>query len=180
MRMNIWTLFVGAFFILLGTSIILKSFGINIPFFRFAFAALVIFIGVKILFPGKGGNFCGTVVGTATGRETIFGESKIEGNGISGDYSVVFGANKMDLTKIDVKEKTVTVKVDAVFGGSEVKVDTNMPLKITASAVFGGVTLPNGNAAAFGTNVYQSASYKEGSPHLHIEANAVFGGIEIK
>lgn len=180
MKMNIWTLFVGAFFVLLGTSIILKGFGINIPFFRFAFAALVIFIGVKIIFPGAGGSFCGGVISSTTGKETMFAESKIGGTDVAGTYSVVFGANKMDLTKVEIKDKTVTVKIDVVFGGSEVKVDTNMPLKIVASAVFGGVTLPNGNAAAFGTNVYQSQSYKEGAPHLLIEANSVFGGIEIK
>jgi hypothetical protein len=173
MKMNIWTLFVGAFFVLLGTSIILKAFGLNIPFFRFAFAALVIFIGVKILFPGQTGSFCGGIAAGSTGRETMFSESKIEGNAVSGTYSVVFGSNKMDLSKVEIKDKTVTVKIDVVFGGSEVKVDTAMPLRIVASAVFGGVSLPNGNAAAFGTNTYQSQSYKEGEPHLLI-------GIEIK
>lgn len=179
MKMNLWTLFVGAFFILLGTSIVLKAFGLNVPFFRIAFAALIIFIGIKILLPGKTGTWCGNITST-TGRETMFGESKIEGPEISGEYSVVFGANKMDLTKVELKNKTITIKIDVVFGGAEVKIDTVKPVRIVASAVFGGVTLPNGNAAAFGTNIYQSQSYKEGSPHILIEANSVFGGIEIK
>ena len=179
MKMNLWTLFAGAFFVLMGTSIILKSFGINIPFFRFAFAALVIFIGIRILIPGKAGSCC-SGISSATGRETMFAESTIEGPEISGEYSVIFGANKMDLTKVELKDQTVKIKIDVVFGGAEVKLDTTKPVKIVASAVFGGVTLPNGNAAAFGTNIYQSQSYKEGSPHILIEANSVFGGIEIK
>jgi hypothetical protein len=179
MKMNIWTLFVGGFFIVLGADIILKSFGINIHFFRFAFAALVIFIGIRILIPGKGGMCCGNVTST-TGRETMFAESRIDGSDIAGEYSVIFGANKMDLTKVEVKGQTVKIKIDVVFGGAEVKLDTAKPIRIVASAVFGGVTLPNGNAAAFGTNIYQSPSYKEGSPHILIEANSVFGGIEIK
>ena len=119
-------------------------------------------------------------IASTTGRETMFAESRIDGAEISGEYSVIFGANKMDLTKVDVKDKTVKIKIDSVFGGSEVKIDTAKPVRIVASAVFGGVTLPNGNAAAFGTNTYQSASYKEGSPYILIEANAVFGGIDIK
>lgn len=178
--MSIWTLFVGSFIVLLGISIILKGFGINIPFFRFAFAALIIFIGVRILIPGKSGNYVNMGINSTMGRETMFAESKIEGSDISGEYSVVFGANNMDLTKVELKDQTVRIKLDVIFGGAEVKIDTSKPVRIVASAVFGGVSLPNGNAAAFGTNIYQSQTYKEGSPHILIEANSVFGGIEIK
>jgi len=179
MKMNIWTLFAGCFIVLVGVSIILKGVGINIHFFRFAFAALIIFIGIRMIFPGRSWNNCGNVR-SATGRETMFAESNIRGADVSGEYSVVFGSNKMDLTKVEVKDQPVRVKLDVVFGGAEVKVDTTKPVRIVASAVFGGITLPNGNSAAFGTNIYQSPSYKEGSPHLLIEANSVFGGIEIK
>jgi hypothetical protein len=179
MKMNIWTLFSGCFIVLVGVSIILRGFGINIHFFRFAFAALIIFIGIRMIFPGKPWNCSGNISST-TGRETMFAESNISGADLSGEYSVIFGANKMDLTRVEVKDQTVKIKIDVVFGGAEVKVDTLKPIRIVASAVFGGVTLPNGNAAAFGTNIYQSQSYKEGSPHILIEANSVFGGIEIK
>jgi hypothetical protein len=178
MKMHLWTLFWGAFFILLGISIVLKAFGLYVPFFRIAFAVLIIFIGIRILFPGALGRCCDFKA--TTGRDTMFGESRIEGQEVSGDYNVVFGSNKMDLTKIEVKDQTVRIKIDVVFGGAEIKLDTSKPVRIVGSAAFGGITLPNGNAAAFGTSVYQSPSYKEGAPHILIEANSVFGGIEIK
>ncbi len=177
--MNTWTLIVGAFLVLMGTSIILKGFGINIPFFRFAFAALVIFIGIRILFPGKSVTCCGGPIQT-TGRETMFAESRLEGTDMAGEYSVIFGSSKMDLTKVEIKDKPVSIKLDVVFGGSEIKIDASKPVKISASAVFGGVSLPNGSAAAFGSSAYSTPSYKEGSPAIELEVNAVFGGVEIR
>ncbi len=177
MKMHFWAIVWGSFFVLLGISIILKAFGINFPFFRLAVACLIIFIGLKILLPGKFGGF---VPPQQTGRETMFAESVIAGPDVKGEYSVVFGSSKIDLTGIELKDETVRVKVDAIFAGSEVKIDRKQPVKITAAAVFGGVNMPNGTAAAFGTSTYTSDSYKEGQPHIAIDANAVFGGIDIR
>lgn len=176
--MHFWTAIWGSFFVLLGLSMILKSFGFNFPFFRLAVACLIIFIGLKILLPGKFGGFVPPQ--GQTGRETMFAESVIAGADVKGDYSVVFGSSKMDLTGIELKDETVKIKVDTIFAGSEIKIDTKKPVKITASAVFGGISMPNGAAAAFGTGVYNSDSYKEGQPHILIEVNAVFGGVEIR
>lgn len=179
MKMHIWTLFVGLFFVLWGASMIMRAFGITFPLGKIAMAALFIFIGISILFPGKfTKGCCGSF--SQSGRETMFSENNVSGKDVSGQYSTVFGSNKLDLTQIELKEEIVRIKVDVVFGGAEIKIDQAKPVKIIASSAFGGVSLPNGNAAAFGTNVYQTASYKEGEPHILIYANAVFGGIEIK
>ena len=175
--MHFWGIVWGSFFVLLGLSIILKAFGINFPFFRLAVACLIIFIGLKILLPGKFGGF---VPPQQTGRETMFAESVISGADVKGDYNVVFGSNKMDLTGIELKDETVKIKLDTVFAGAEVKIDPKKPVRITATAVFGGVSMPNGAAAAFGTGTYTTESYKEGQPHIAIEVNAVFGGVEIR
>lgn len=175
--MHFWTAIWGSFFVLLGLSMILKAFGVNFPFFRLAVACLIIFIGLKILLPGKFGGFTPP---QQTGRETMFAESVLSGPDVKGEYSVVFGSSKMDLTGIELKDETVKIKLDTVFAGSEIKIDTKKPVKITATAVFGGVSLPNGAAAAFGTGVYTSDTYKEGQPHIQIEVNAVFGGVEIR
>ena len=178
MRMHIWSLFVGLFFVCWGASMILRAFGIYFPLGKIAFAALFIFIGIPILFPGRFMKHCCGGV-SQSGKDTMFSENYISGKDISGQYTV-FGSNKLDLTQVELKGETIKIKIDVVFGGAEVKIDQAKPVRIIASSAFGGVSLPNGNAAAFGTNIYQTPSYKEDAPHILIEANAVFGGIEIK
>ncbi|PKL91995.1 MAG: hypothetical protein CVV21_04420 [Candidatus Goldiibacteriota bacterium HGW-Goldbacteria-1] len=175
MKMHVWSLFWGVFFILIGISIMLKAFGIILPLFRILFAAFVIFVGISILFPGVFKKCCGI---SQTGRETMFSESTIEGNNISGEYSTIFGASNIDLTKVE--PGGARIELNAVFGGVKVKIDKAKPYKIKGNAAFGGVMLPNGNTAAFGTTIYVTDSYKEGSPAIEVEANAVFGGIEIR
>ena len=180
--MHLWPLFWGCFFILIGINIILRTFfNINIPFFRVAFAVLVIFIGIAIMFPGVGEKFIQRGVNGVyiDERTTMFGEATIEGDRVKGEHSVIFGSLNLDLTKVEIKEN-VRIKIDTVFGGTEIKIDPSKPVRISGSAAFGGIVLPNGNSAAFGSTIYQSDSYKEGSPAILLEANAVFGGIEIK
>jgi predicted membrane protein len=179
MKMHIWGIFWGVLFILIGLNIILRTFfNINVPFFRIAFALLVIFIGVKIMFPSNWSNTQWRTI--ADERTTMFSEQVFSGEKVPSEHSVVFGSAKIDLTKIDVSKNTVKIKVDTVFGGTEIKIDPLKPVKITASAAFGGVQLPNGNAAAFGTSIYQSDSFKDGEPALLVEVSAVFGGVDIK
>jgi predicted membrane protein len=178
--MHLWPLFWGVFFILIGINIILKTFfNFSIPFFRVAFALLIIFIGIKIMFPSvcTGGWKTSPAVDEKT---TVFGEQAISGDKAEGEHSVVFGSVRLDLTKVDVSKETVNVKVDAVFGGAGIRIDPAMPVKIIGSAVFGGILMPNGNSSVFGTTYYQSESYKDGQPHLEMTVNAVFGGVEIK
>ena len=180
--MHLWPLFWGCFFIMIGINIILRTFfNINIPFFRVAFAVLVIFVGIAIIFPGIGEKFTPRGVNGAyiDERTTMFGEAVIEGDKVKGEHSVVFGSLKLDLSKVEIKEK-IKIKIDTVFGGTEIKIDPAKPIRITGSAAFGGIVLPNGNSAAFGSTIYQSDSYKEGAPALLLDVNAVFGGVEIK
>jgi predicted membrane protein len=177
MKMQVWAMFWGIFIILIGLSIVLKAFGINFPFFKFAFGALVIFIGISIIFPGTIKKCCGSI---KTEREVIFGETVVEGSAVSGDYSAVFGSIKVDLTKVELKDKNIGIKINAVFAGAEVKVDPSMPIRIKGASAFGAVIMPNGNTAAFGESVYVTDSFKEDKPYVDIEASTVFGGIEIR
>lgn len=182
MKMHLWPLFWGCFFVLIGINIILRTFfNINIPLFRVAFALLVIFIGVRIMFPGIGGKWMmpDNAASYSNDRTTMFGEATIEGDKLKGEHSVIFGSLKLDLSKVEIKEN-VKVKIDTVFGGTEIKIDPAKPVKITGNAAFGGIVLPNGNSAAFGSTTYQTDSYKDGAPALLIDVSAVFGGVEIK
>ena len=179
MKMSLWTIVFGTFFILLGLSIFLKTFGVDLPIFRIAMALLVIGIGIKILLPGK--SFLGWCqVSSQTGRETVFAESKLSGPDVGGDYKVVFGSNELDLTQVVIGDKTHNIRVHVVFGGSKIKIDRRMPIRITGNTAFGGIQLPNGNSVAFGRIDYTTDSFKAEAPHLAIDVDVVFGGIEIE
>jgi predicted membrane protein len=177
MKMNWFSLFVGVFFVLLGLGMILRIFGIDLHLTRVAFALFIIYLGVRILVPGhfkrrRQSESASTVVfSSASAAKTDSGPT---------DYSAVFGSQKIDLTRVDLSSGDVRVSIRAAFGGAEVTLDPKMPVKITADAAFAGIELPEGSAAALGTQVYKSPSYKDGSPALLIDASAAFGGIEFK
>jgi hypothetical protein len=179
MKMSLWTVLWGSFFILIGLNIFLKAFGVDLPIFRVLVALLIIWLGISILLPGKRVlGWCH--INSHTGRETVFAESKLQGEELSGDYSVVFGSTEMDLTAVPLQEKTKDIHVNVVFGQSKIKIDKSRPLRVTGHAAFGGISTPGGGSTAFGTVNYATESYKEGEPHLALDVNAVFGNIEIE
>ena len=169
-------LFWGIILILIGLGIvILVLLHIDIPIFKIVIALFFVFIGLRILF-GHSENWR-----HREGRnDIIFSESRITGNPESEEYNVIFGKGIFDFRDIDLSEGTVHVKINTIFGGSEILVDHNTPVKIKSDAVFGGAKLPEGTAAAFGNNEYVSDNFNENSNYLYIKADVVFGGVDIK
>jgi predicted membrane protein len=176
MKMHVWPIFFGVFFILLGLNMILRSFfHFDFPVFKVAVGLLIIFIGIKVMFPEKYHNGLNA---KSDGRTTMFAQQEPGGNSVPLEHSVVFGSAKIDLTKLDIKEN-VAVKVDTVFGSTAITIDPSKPLKISGSAVFGGIQTPDGNSTAFGNIEYQTDSFREGEPYILLRVNTVFGGTEI-
>ena len=91
----------------------------------------------------------------------------------------MFGKVVVDLRNVELKEKITRVRVNAVFGGAEVILDRNIPVRINAETVFGGVHLPEDVAGAFGSASYQSKNFDENKSYLLIEGSSAFGGIRI-
>ena len=179
MKMSWFNVLAGLFFILMGLGMLLRVFGINIHLTRVAFALFIIFLGVKMLFPKPFGR--GSESGSGDANSAVFSDSSVEHKDASpAQYSVAFGSQKIDLTKVDLSKGDVKIGVNAAFGSAEVTLDPKTPVKIVGSSAFGSMQLPGGNSAVFGTHTYRSAAYKEGAPALLIEANVAFGGVEIK
>jgi predicted membrane protein len=164
----------GTFFIILGISIILKhTLNIDIPIVRLFFAFLLIYIGVKII---TGGFF----KDKKTGPNVVFEEAQVDVTDKSNEYNVIFGKGVIDLTDVAVKDKDVAIEANTVFGDSVIRIKSDVPTLIKASAAFAGARLPDGNTAAFGTYVYKNKSFKEGQPCLKVRANVVFGGLQVE
>jgi len=170
-------LLVGVLIILFGLGIIINVvFHVNIPIGKILVGLFLIYIGLRIIL----GGWLPSHIGHWRSGDAVFNNRLYHGlPSDSNEYNAVFGKAMVDLRGIELKEKITRVKVTAVFGGSEVILDNNMPVRIKAEAVFGGVQLPENVAGGFGSASYQSQNFDENKNYLLIEASSVFGGIQI-
>ncbi len=164
--------FWGAVLVIFGISILLKAvLHIDIPVFRILVGLIIIYFGLKVITGWHG---------FSSSNSAVFSNVEISSReSIKGDYSVVFGKGVIDLSGADIKDNTVTARVDTVFSDTTVFVDKNMPIKIQAESVFSGVKMPDGNEVSMGNLTYRSPSYKDGANCLKIKADTVFGSLKI-
>ena len=167
--------FWGLVLILIGLAIIFRIvFDVNL--IRIIIAVLIILFGIRILIgknwmPERSQNEHDTFFSDRTYNEIP--EDKTE-------YNVIFGKSVYDFTRHDSTiREPVKIKINVIFGAAVIKINPDMPVRIKSDAVFGGSKMPDGNTVAFGSINYTTRSFTENTPHLHIESNVVFGGIEI-
>jgi len=170
--------FIGVILILIGCSVIIKIiFKIEFPVFRILFALFLIYLGVKMLIGKDWFHHSININNDAVFKEQHFGSSINENQ----EFNVVFGKGVVDLSDVDFKDdKTLTVQVHTVFGGSEILLNREIPVRITLNSAFAGSVLPNGNTAVFGTSTFSSDSLNTSKPYLDLRIDAVFGGAEIR
>ncbi len=176
MRMGMG-LFIGVLIILFGLSIIINViFHTHIPIFKILFGLILIYIGLRFIL----GNWFSFPACHWNSGDAVFNHRTYQGlSGDKNEYNAVFGKAVVDLRGIELKEKITRIKVNAVFGGVEVILDKNTPVRIKADVAFGGVQMPENVAGAFGSANYQSKNFDENKNYLLIEAASVFGGMTI-
>jgi predicted membrane protein len=170
-------MFIGAFFLLLGLSIILKAvFKIDLPVFRVLLALFLIWLGVKLLFNTGEHPFAWKAEPFKDKHTAVFTEGDFRWNS-NGEkhsaYSVVFGDAKVDLTEAAGPDP---VDVSTVFGNMDVFLDAKKLTLVRANSVFGEISMPDGQTVNFGSMQARSPD-QSGEPKLKIHAHCVFGGI---
>jgi hypothetical protein len=171
------SIFWGIILILIGLSLILKVvFHVDFPFFKFLFAFFLIYLGIRI-FIGK--DF--RVFSDAGDEQTVvFSQRTITQVESGKEYNVIFGNGIFDLRNFEYsRDEEVNIKMNTIFGNTEVLINDSIPLEIKAHTVFAGCKMPDGNTTAFGESEYNSMGYHQ-PPNLRIEANTVFGGFQVK
>ncbi len=170
------TLFWGIVIVLIGLLIIIKyAFNIDYPIHKIFIGFIVIMLGIKIMI-GRGDK-------GSHGKKSdvIFGERNYDHfNKKTKEYNVVFGKGNYDFSTMTMDELPAHLKISTVFGGSEIFLSKHIPVRIKIDAAFAGAKLPDNSSAVFGTTYFESNNFKEDEPHLYIEADAVFSGLEIK
>ena len=166
-------IFWGMVVILVGLIIIINViFHTHIPIFSILFGLFFVWLGIKVL------------IGTNRPhrpQQAIFEEKKIETDSSSSKYDIVFGKGVIDLTGYKIKEGGSRVEINTVFGSSEIKIDSAMPVKIRASSAFGSARMPDKSMVGFGENTYRSEVLKQTDTknYLLIELHVVFGSAEV-
>ncbi len=168
--------FWGVIVLLIGLSIILGAFfKINFPFFRVVISLILIYFGFQMLigaFTNRGSWGSNDSVAVFSGAQHAPNNEDLRR-----EYSAIFGSQIINLSQLRLNEDH-NVEVNAIFGSAKIMVSKQQPFRIKGSAAFGSVKMPNGGETVFGD---QNMSNTEGDAPgtLWIDANAVFGGVEI-
>ena len=168
-------LFWGAFLLLLGIALVIKVvFNIDFPVFKVLVGIFLILLGVKILL---GRSFISP--NHFKPEETIFHERVYDHPESGKEYTVLFAKGVYDFTNVDLSNGNYHAKISTVFGGAQVIIPRDKPVRISADAVFAGAELPDGNTAVFGSSVYESTSFSSDTAAIIIKVDVVFGGVQV-
>jgi predicted membrane protein len=147
---------------------------VDFPVFKVLVGIFLILLGIKVLF----GRF---VFPSHHFRpeETIFNERTYDDPESGKDYTVLFARGVYDFTNVDLSKGSFHTKISTVFGGTQIIIPRDAPVRIKADAVFAGAELPDGNTAVFGSSVYESESWSPDSASINIKVDVVFGGVQV-
>lgn len=176
--MNPWGLFVGLVFIAIGIGV---AFGVDV--WHYIFPLILIFIGLSIIFNHTTGyrhshswGSAGTPEQPLVTHENTMnysftfsgGDITVETNDFKGGkVSTVFGGATIDLRSAKItKNKTVTLTINATFGGAKIIVPRTWKVEGTLSGFFGGFN-----------NDTTTPDKPEGK--LFIKGSTAFGGVEV-
>lgn len=103
------------------------------------------------------------VCATFSSQNVDYDNEKFEG----AELNAIFGGIKLDLKKANIKSDVI-IDVSSIFGGVTIFVPNDVKVKVTSTSIFGGVDDKSAK------NQAQEAKT------IYINANCMFGGVEIK
>ncbi len=167
---NIIGIVVGIFLLLCCQDILSFS-----MFWKLLIPAIVIIIGLKIIFTSLFGNKANEIINKlkSEGKDlkrncAIFSGCDISYNGEvfeGAEFTAVFGGAKCDLRNAII-DKDCVIRVSAIFGGIDILVPDNINVKVNSNSIFGGMS-------------NKTATYKN-APTIYVSGTCMFGGVEIK
>ncbi len=170
MRMDFFfgNFFWGILVILLGLSIFLRGFNINLPLLKVFFAVMIIMFGIRILIGSGSSKPKSSGIHYQKGTSQHYSRNRTE-------YSFVFSGGTLDLTGIkpDAKDLEITV----VFGTATVILPSDIKFDIEPTTVFGATYLPGNSYVGFGEDNLILNPENAAKP-INIESSAVFGRVE--
>lgn len=166
--MNTGRLILGLLVILFGVSVF-----IDIPVFKFAFALMVIWLGIRVL-TGKEGSFMGNDERGETAEDEInrvmifsgINRKFVSNDFKGGDIVAIFGGGEIDLSDVKTKQETIELDIVAVLGGLKIIVPETWSVRSEGVGILGG----------FDSKVKS----KEKGTKAVIKGVAILGGVEVE
>lgn len=135
---------------------------------------IIVIIGLKMLISGLFGNKANKMLAKMkeAGKNPKVGCAAFSGCDLNysgevfegAELTAVFGGVECDLRNAII-EKDCAIRVSAVFGGIDILVPAHVNVKVSATAIFGGVS--------------NQAAYHEDAPTIYISGICLFGGVDI-
>lgn len=163
--------FWGLFFIIMGSTFIVNRFlDLNIPVFTTMASFALIFWGIYIIRNG---------FGIRTEKEIVFSEGEIKDSAIQDKYDIIFSNGAVNLMNIPAPAVIRRIKIDTIFARGTIRINPDIPTFIKVSSAFASARMPNNTFTSFGSCTYTTKNYREGSPYILVEADVVFGQLEV-
>lgn len=179
-------MFWGLLFVSVGLLILIQTIlKVDLPIVRILLGVFVAYIGVKMVFGAFNLNIDGLrFEKVATASKMVFSDGDLSASGdgsgkVNREFATVFGNSKLDLSNLTSDELKKGIEISTVFGKTEVKTSPDIPLMVSTNSAFGKVNVRGDESTAIGNGVYRTPDFSTDKPHLKIEANSVFGSIEI-
>ncbi len=170
-------IFWGVLLIVAGIALVIRVvFNVEFPVFRIILAVLLIFMGVRLLVGGSWFSY------SSGDQDVIFGERKymITGQEEKAEFNVIFGSGIYDFREVDLSSGSRRYKIGTIFGGSNIILSKDMPVRVHADAVFAGAELPDNNTAVFGSTSYSHGTPSDTANLLEIKVDVIFGGARVR
>ena len=161
-------LFWGILIILLGISVLLRGFNINLPIVKVFFAIVIIMFGVKLLIGGGKPKAQHSSNRISKGNIGLFSTDNQE-------YTMVFASGDIDLSHLQAGAKDLEVTI--VFGSANVILPSDLRFDIQTTAVLGAIVLPKTGHFGFSDNT-TTLNPESAMQPIRIEATSVFGRME--
>ncbi len=163
--------FMGIVFLTVGIILLLNTFfNFNINVFKLTIGILIVLFGVFILFNG---------FGFQDSRNIVFREGIIRVSEVQDEYNIIFSSGTVDLSKVKIEDKVKKIAIHTIFADGKVILNPDVPTLIKASSAFGELELPDRSSVIFSSQKYRIGDISTDQGYLEIEANAVFGRLQI-
>ncbi len=161
----------GIYLIVMGIVCILKYYyKLNISIPKIAAGLFLVFLGLYLL----GGGF-----EVQSDTDLIFSRGTIDISQTGKEYNVIFSNGTIALSDLPVSEYNSQIEVNVVFSNATLMLDPGRPAIVKINTVFGKTDSPDGASTVFGEHVYKTSVSNEEGKALEIEANTVFGNLNI-
>ncbi len=170
MSIHLFTgVFWGIYFLIVGSAALIISItNMRISLFRVAVGIFLVYVGLVTMF---GGQF------DVDPRAVLMARVTAHLNR-SGEHSVVFGEGIFTIDEPRDGER-LRFEFSSVFASTTIRIPRDVPVKVSASSVFGSVTTPDGRSSSFGEHTYTSPGYSDDGESIYIAASAVFGSVNV-